>query len=184
MVPFLRHYTLFNVDQCEDIGLATPTLDQLPEPERDAQCEAFLKATGADIRHGGSQAFYKRRPLDWIQLPHAKAFKDMGAYYGTAFHELTHWTGAKSRCDRDLSTRFGSDAYAAEELVAELGSAFLCQRMAVDGTLQHPEYLGNWLAVLKGDKRAIFTASSKARQACEYLMGLAEKAEAGEAVAA
>ena len=87
--------------------------------------------------------------------------------------------------DRDLRGRFGSQSYAAEELVAELGAAFLCQEHGVDGQLQHPEYVANWLAVLKGDKRAIFTASSKARQAAEYLTEQTEPAaENAERVAA
>ncbi len=149
-------------------------MDDLPEPVRDAACDRFVTDTGAEIAHGGSVACYRRGPDD-IRLPHPKAFRDMGAYYSTAFHELTHWSGHKSRCDRDLSGRFGADAYAAEELVAELGSAFLCQRLSVDGTLQHPEYVGNWLEVLRIDKRAIFTASSKARTACEFMLARTEK---------
>ncbi len=180
-IPFLRHYHVFNVGQCDGLRLPGRTLDDLPEPVRDAQCEAFIAGTEADIGHGGSVACYRPGPDD-IRLPHPKAFKDAGAYYSTAFHELTHWSGHKSRCDRDLSGRFGADAYAAEELVAELGSAFLCQRLSVDGTLQHPEYVGNWLEVLRNDRRAIFTASSKARTACEFLIGAPEK-PAGEMAA-
>ena len=169
VVPMLRHYTVFNVDQCEGLELAGGTIDQLPEPDRDARCETFLGATGADIRHGGSRAFYSRRPLDYIQLPHAKAFEDIGAYYGTAFHELTHWTGDEDRSPRTKGKRFGDEDYAREELVAELGAAYLCQRFSVDGTLQHPEYIADWLQALRNDKRAIFQAASRARQACEYL---------------
>ncbi len=172
-IPMLRHFHVFNIQQCDGVELDSVTLDELPEPQRDAQCEAFIAGTGAVIRHGGSVACY-RPGADDIRLPHARAFVDAGAYYSTAFHELTHWTGPKSRCDRDLSGRFGADAYAVEELVAEMGSAFLCQRFAVDGALQHPEYVGNWLKVLKGDTRAVFTASSKARKAAEYLQELAE----------
>ncbi len=180
-IPFLRHYTVFGVEQCEGLRLKGKTLDDLPEPVRDAACDRFVTETGAEIRHGGSVACY-RAGSDAIDLPHPGAFRDMGAYYSTAFHELTHWSGHKSRCDRDLSGRFGADAYAAEELVAELGSAFLCQRFSVDGTLQHPEYLATWLKVLRSDKRAIFTASSKARTACEYMLEVPEK-QAGEIAA-
>jgi len=173
VVPMLRHYSVFNVDQCEGLELAGESIDELPEPERDARCETFLGATRADIRHGGSRAFYSRRPLDYIQLPHAKAFKDIGAYYGTAFHELTHWTGDEDRSPRAKGKRFGDEDYAREELVAELGSSYLCHRFAVDGTLQHPEYIADWLQTLRNDKRAIFQAASRARQACEYLYGVA-----------
>jgi len=90
-------------------------------------------------------------------------------YYATAFHELAHWTGAKSRLDRDLSGRFGNPDYALEELVAELGSAFLCARHGVTGHLQHAEYLGNWLAVLKADSGAIFKAASLAQKAANFV---------------
>jgi antirestriction protein ArdC len=84
---------------------------------------------------------------------------------------VTHWTGHTSRCDRKLDTRFGSEAYAAEELVAELGSAFLCAELGVQGKLQHPEYIGNWIKVLKNDKFALFTASKLAKQAVTFLKG-------------
>ena len=95
-------------------------------------------------------------------------------YYGTLLHELTHWTGHEKRCDRDLSGRFGADAYAAEELVAELGAAFLCSELGISQQPRpdHAQYVGHWLRVLKADKRAIFTAASKATQAAEYLNGL------------
>ncbi len=95
-------------------------------------------------------------------------------YYGTLLHELTHWTGHEKRCDRDLRNRFGSEAYAAEELIAELGAAFLCADVGVtpQPRLDHAQYVQSWLRVLKNDKRAIFTASSKAAQAADYLGGL------------
>ena len=172
-IPMLKHFYVFNVAQCD--GLELPegkTLDELPEPERDSACERYLAGTLADIRHGGNVACYKRAPLDLIQLPHAGAFKDMGAYYSTAFHELIHWTGADGRSERTKGKRFGDDDYAKEELVAELGSAFLCQRFNVDGALQHPEYLRTWLQALKGDKRFLFQAASKARQALEWVDAL------------
>ena len=83
-------------------------------------------------------------------------------------HELTHWTGHKSRLDRTFGARFGDNAYAFEELVAELGAAFLCSDCGIDGKLQHDSYIASWIKVLKGDKRAIFTASSAARKAADY----------------
>ena len=139
------------------------------------------RGVGAAIRHGGSQAFHKRKPLDFIQLPRPEAFKDRGAYYSTAFHELTHWTGEEGRCERVKGKRFGDARYAFEELVAELGSAFLCRRHDVDGTLQHPEYVGNWVRCLRDDQKAIFGAASKARQAVEYLNGFGDPAEGAAA---
>jgi antirestriction protein ArdC len=168
-VPFLRCYHVFNREQCE--GLPEPKaspLAALSEQERHQRAETFLAATGADLRHGGGRAFYS--PLgDYVQLPPFATFRSGAEYYGTGLHELTHWTGHASRCGRDFASRFGDDAYAAEELVAELGAAFLCAELGIDGRLQHPEYLASWLAVLRNDKRAVFTASSKAREAAEYL---------------
>ncbi len=166
--PMLRLYTVFNVAQCEELELAELSTDPLPEPERDGACERFVTGTGADVRYGRGQAFYDRIG-DFIGLPDRSAFKDAGALYATAFHELTHWTGSTDRLDRTKGKRFGDDAYAFEELVAELGSAFLCQRFQVDGTLQHTAYLANWRKALKGDSRFIFSAASYARKACEWM---------------
>jgi antirestriction protein ArdC len=181
-VPMARLYTVFNVDQCD--GLTLPKrfrLDPADSAEaadaeadliaRDTAIEEFLAATGAAIEHRGSRACYSP-DADRIRLPKLDAFNDSGAYYATALHELTHWTGHKSRCDRDFRGRFDSDAYAVEELVAEMGSAFLCARFAVEGKLQHPSYLAHWVKVLRADNGAIVTAASKARIACEYLYEL------------
>ena len=107
-------------------------------------------------------------------MPVRQAFKDQSAYYATVLHELTHWTGHRTRCSRDLSGRFGNEAYAIEELIAEMGSAFLCAHCRIDGRLQHEAYLQSWLQVLKSDKRAIFTASAKAQQAADFLLGSVE----------
>ena len=90
-----------------------------------------------------------------------------------AFHELSHWPGHKSRLDRDLKNRFGSRQYAAEELIAELGAAFLCAEFGFDGDVRSAGYIGNWIELLKADKRAFFTACSQASKAAEYLRGLA-----------
>jgi antirestriction protein ArdC len=169
VIPLLRAYTVFNVAQVDGLPerLNPPVLAQ-PAWEPQEAAERLLKGSGARIEHGGSMAFYS--PLDdRIQLPEPGAFKDRGSYYATALHELTHWTGHPSRLDRQLGRRFGEAAYAAEELVAEMGSAFLCASCRIDGKLQHPEYIGDWLKVLKNDKRAIFTASTKAQQAADYI---------------
>jgi len=174
VIPVLRSFAVFNVEQCDELDPARLARPAAPivEHERDAECERFIGGTGATIRHGGARVCYSP-DADLIQLPPLGTFKDAGAYYSTAFHELTHWTGRDGRAPRDLSGRFGSHKYAAEELVAELGSAFLCERFRVDGTLQHPGYLASWLACLRADNRAIFTAASKARIAAEYLLGAA-----------
>jgi antirestriction protein ArdC len=134
------------------------------------------------VKHGGERAFY--RPADdIIQMPERERFlgtetsTPTEAYYGTLLHELTHWTGAKKRCDREFGKRFGDQAYAMEELVAELGAAFLCADLGISVTPRqdHAAYIDNWLSVLKADKKAIFTAASKAAQASDYLAGLQDR---------
>ena len=134
--------------------------------------EAFVAATGANIVHGGSRACYVPR-TDNIHMPPRDMFFGTAtssaaeAYASTKLHELTHWTSAETRCNRQLGKRFGDDAYAMEELVAELGAAFLCADLGITDTprADHAQYLDNWLRVLKADKKAIFTAASKASQA-------------------
>jgi antirestriction protein ArdC len=141
--------------------------------------ETFVSRTGAQVAHGDSRAFY-RPSTDSIQLPPREAFigtatsSAAGSYYATLLHELTHWTSAEARCNRQLGKRFGSEAYAMEELVAELGAAFLCADLGVTPALRpdHASYIANWLSVLKADKKAIFTAASKAQQAANYLTSL------------
>ena len=167
----LRAYTVFNVDQCE--GLPETIVN--PEPvkprhndERDATIEEFIAATGADIREGRGEAYYSPAG-DFISVPAFEAFKSAAHFHSVRFHELGHWTGAKSRLDRDLKNRFGDRSYAAEELIAELCSAFLCAEFSIDGRLQHAEYINNWIALLKDDAKAFFTAASKAQKAADFL---------------
>ena len=109
--------------------------------------------SGATLRHGGSKAFF-RPDTDEIQLPPPAAFPAAARYYNVALHALTHWTAGERRCNRDLSGRFGDAAYAAEELVAEMGSAYLCARCGIDGELRHAAYPASWLKVLRTDKLA------------------------------
>lgn len=143
-----------------------------------------MKGTGATIYHGGNAAFYAPS-RDVVQLPPFEAFKDKESYYATALHELTHWTKAKGRLERDFSAkRFGDTGYAREELVAELGAAFLCADLGITPEIRedHAAYLGHWLSVLKEDKRAIFSAAAHAQRAADYLKGLQPDAQAAEEV--
>ena len=125
LVPMMREYTVFNVDQCEDlpesINTGKPTRARNPDA-RDELADAFLRSTGADIREGHGEAYYVPSQ-DFISMPGFDAFKGADHFYNVAFHELTHWSGHKSRLDRDLKNRFGSRNYAAEELIAKLGAA-------------------------------------------------------------
>ena len=168
-VPFLRSYALFNAEQCEDLAPLTKA-EQLPNELRYQQVETLFSKHAVDVRHGGDKAFFVPS-LDFIQMPRLEAFESEEHYWGTKLHELTHWTGHKVRLDRELTGRFGSEAYAAEELVAEMGSAFLCAQVGIEGRLRHPEYIGHWLNVLKNDKRAVFKASSLAQAAADFVLG-------------
>jgi antirestriction protein ArdC len=175
LIPMLREYTVFNVDQCENlpdnIRAGKPMRVRNPD-KRDALADEFLRSTGADIREGHGEAYYVPSH-DFISMWAFAAFKGADNFYNVAFHELTHWTGHKSRLDRDFKSRFGSRDYAAEELVAELGAAFLCAEFGFDGDLRHAGYIASWIDLLRADKRAFFTACSKASKAADYLRGLA-----------
>ena len=152
--------------------LPTPAAP-LPSVGRIEQAEHFFAATGATTRHGGDRAFYAPA-ADRVQLPPRESFKDPEAYCATLAHELTHWTGHPTRLARDLGQRFGRDAYAAEELIAELGAASLCAGLDItpDVREHHAACLAHWLKVLKADSRAIFTAAAHAQRAADYLHGL------------
>lgn len=172
---FTRGYSVFNAAQVDGY---TPKVDESrPMPERIAQADAFFSSIGADLRHGGNQAFYSPAS-DHIQMPPFPAFRDGVAYYSTLAHEHTHWTASAGRCNRELGKRFGDHAYAAEELIAELGAAFTCAHLGLstEPRSDHAAYLVSWVRVLKADKRAIFTAASKAQQACDWMVQRAGKA--------
>jgi antirestriction protein ArdC len=167
-----RATPVFNADQIDGYG---PAVDAAAI-EPNAAVHAIVVATGAVIRHGGDRACYVPA-TDEIKMPSRASFTGSAtsgseqAYHATLLHELTHWTAPAHRCGRDLTGRFGSDAYAMEELVAELGSAFLCAELGIspEPRQDHAQYLAHWLAVLKADKRAIFTAASKASEAVTFL---------------
>ena len=168
---FARGYSVFNAEQVD--GYQDEPPPPRPEIERIEHAERFFSALGADVRHGGARAFY-RPASDHIQMPPFEAFRDAVAYYATRGHETIHWTGAKQRLDRDMSGRFGSEPYAGEELVAELGAAFLCADLSLENEPRpdHAAYVASWLKALRDDNRAIFSAAAKAQQAIDYLQCL------------
>jgi antirestriction protein ArdC len=177
VIPMMREYTVFNVDQCEGLParvMTAGTVKVRNPDERDATIDEFLACSGASIREGFGEAYY-RPSDDCISMPAFATFKSAAHFYGTTFHELGHWTGHKSRLDRfqAMAARFGDAAYAAEELVAELCAAFLCAEFNLDGDLRHAGYIASWIGLLKADKRAFFTAASKAQAAADHLRGLA-----------
>lgn len=176
-IPFLKSYTVFNVDQIDGLPEVYQPAPAAPIPttlvERIEHAEVFFGNLQATIKHGGNRAYYSPAG-DFIQLPKAEQFEDIEAYYATEGHEVIHWTGHKSRLGREFGGRFGNEAYAAEELVAELGAAFLCARLGLNAEPRedHAAYLASWLKVLKGDKRFIVTAASAATKAVEFCYGL------------
>lgn len=170
LIPLLRSFTVFNVDQIEDLPPAlAPRPVARPVWESMDAAEQLLQASGATFRHGGSRAFYAP-DADIIQMPPRQAFRSAPDYYATALHELTHWTGHPSRCDRPLGRRNGIEAYAFEELVAEMGAAFLASHCRLPGRLQHDSYIASWLQALRNDKRLIFSAASLAQKAADFLL--------------
>lgn len=168
-VPFLKGREVFNVEQTANLPEALTRLSEpKPLPEAIEAVDGFLRAVGAKVLHGGNRAFYSSH-FDLITLPEPATFRSAPDYYATSLHEHAHWTGHKSRLNRDLSGRFGDEAYAAEELVAELGAAYLSAALSLPGQLQHAEYIGSWISLLQHDTRAIFTAASKATDAANFL---------------
>ena len=163
-----RAYHVFNAAQVD--GYEIPAIPYLPETERIERSEQFFSGLGADIREGGSRAFYSPAE-DYIQMPPFAVFKKADFRYSVLAHEVTHWTGAATRLNRNLAPRFQKDAYAAEELIAELGSAFVCAELEleIEPRRDHAPYIQSWLNVLRNDRRAIFTAATKAQQAVDWL---------------
>lgn len=166
--PFvLKMATVFNADQVD--GFHPEHVAPAAEQRQD-MAEQVIKNSKARILWGGEKAYYLPT-RDEIHLPHPEEFVSAEAYYCVAFHELVHWTGHASRCARDLSGRFGTSAYAMEELVAELGAAFLSAELGVSPQprTDHAQYIGSWLEVLSSEPKAIFSAASTANEACRYL---------------
>lgn len=166
-IPMARSFTVFNEDQIDGLELEpmTAPIEQLDE------AEALIAASGAQITHGGDQAFYCDSE-DRIQVPARQAFKTMPGYYATVLHELVHWTGQASRCNRDMSSEQRS--YAFEELVAELGTAMLCAKFGIgDATVEgHAQYIAHWIELLKDDKGAFMRAAAAAQRAIDWLEGV------------
>lgn len=168
----LKYYYVFNSSQIEDIDFSKwikPIEDKKQFNELN-HVEDFIAAQKAVINFGGDRAYYSP-DFDSITLPNKEDFKSVADYYATALHELAHWTGHKSRLDRfKTNSRFGTESYAFEELVAELSSAMLCNHNKVDGELQHASYIDSWLKVLKDDNNAIFKASALAQKVLDFTL--------------
>jgi antirestriction protein ArdC len=172
-IPFLKSYTVFNISQCDGLTIDADQARRRANLEgRDVLADDFMHATGAVINHGESRAYF-RPSTDSIMLPNFETFTGAGAYYATAFHELGHWTGAERRLKRNYGKRFGDKAYSAEELTAELTSAFLCAEFGFESQGADAAYISQWIAFLSDHDGAILTAASHASKAVEYMRALA-----------
>jgi antirestriction protein ArdC len=184
-IPFMKGYTVFNTEQIE--GLPEHYYPK-PAPrsgtvQRIERAETFFSACGAYVVHGGNRACYVPS-TDAVHMPRIDFFRDSESFYATLGHECCHWTRHPSRLDRDFGRkRFGDEGYAMEELVAELGSAFLSADLELTPEVRedHAAYIASWIKVLRDDKRAIFTAASHAQRAADYLHGLQPSAQADAA---
>lgn len=170
-IPFLKRFTVFNTDQCDELPDEIATV--APPPPRgmiEPQVEALIKATGIDFRIGGNRAFYIPSG-DYVQVPPPAAYFEPINWHRTALHELGHASGHHSRLNRDLSGAHGSKKYAFEELIAELCAAFSCASLGVAPTVRHADYIGSWLEVLREDNHAIVRAASQASKAADFILG-------------
>lgn len=175
-IPFMKGYTVFNVDQIEGLPEAFYAVPQpiLDTVARDAAADTFFAATGADIRHGGTRAYYAVEP-DYVQMPPFETFQDPESYYATLGHEITHWTRHPDRLDRGFGRkRWGDEGYAQEELVAELGAAFLAADLGLspEPRPEHAAYIDHWLRGLRNDTRYIFQAAAHAQRGVDFLHAL------------
>ena len=176
-IPYMKGHTVFNVEQIEGLpeiyyAKAVPTRDPVARIDH---AEAFFANLGATIRHGGNRAYYAQE-LDYVQMPQFEAFRDAESYYSTLAHELTHWTKHPQRLNRDFGRKiWGDEGYSREELVAEVGSAFLCADLELhqEPREENAAYIATWLEVLKNDNRAIFGAAAHAQRAADYLNQIA-----------
>jgi antirestriction protein ArdC len=188
-IPFLKGYTVFNAEQCEGLPAhyqARAEAPALPVTARLAHADRFFSQTGATIRHGGTRAYYAEGS-DHVQMPPFETFRDAESHAATLAHELIHWTKHPTRLARDFGrVRFGDEGYAKEELVAELGSAFLAADLGLTPDVQpdHAAYIGTWLKALKDDRKLIFMAASHAQRAADYLHSLQPGQVAGSKKAA
>ncbi len=182
-IPMLKTYSVFHASQVDGIPpYKVPNIEEAPW-QRPQAADVILKNSGAVVRIGGGRAFYSPT-TDHIQMPPENAFHGPAEWAATGLHELSHWTGHKSRLNRDLSGRFGSATYAQEELRAELASVFIGATLGIPADIpQHASYIESWIKKLKDDKREIFRAAADAQKIADFALSfhpdyaLAMKAE-------
>jgi antirestriction protein ArdC len=171
-IPFLRSYTVFNIDQCEGLPPEMrATRGDIAEAAIEPDVKAIIAASGVPFRIGGDAAYYAPSG-DYVVVPTPEAFHAPIDWHRTALHELGHATGHPTRLNRDMTGGFGSEAYAREELVAEMCAAFCCATLGIQPTVRHADYLASWLDVVKSDNRAIIKAASQASKAADWILAL------------
>lgn len=179
---FIKQYWVFNVSQCENLDIPEP--EPIPEPDWNPEPSVLAIVDRLELAdgltHAGDQAYY-RPSTDAIVMPPMAAFNSAANYHATLLHECVHATGHEKRLKRLTPSRFGSEEYAYEELVAELGAAMLCAHTGIDGDLRHAGYIESWLKALRNDKKFILSAAGKAQAAMDYLT---KQAQAEETLAA
>jgi len=170
-IRVLKHYAVFHASQIDGVpAYKAPSVDEAPWTRPEAS-EIILRNSGAVIRIGGDRAFYSPS-TDHIQLPPDCAFNGPGEYAAVSLHELAHWTGHESRLNRNLQVRYGSAAYAMEELRAELASAFVANEIGIPTDIpHHASYIASWIKALKDDKREIFRAAADAQRIASMELG-------------
>ncbi len=166
---YLDAKPVFNLDQIDGLDHLRPSFEKHDWTPIES-AESLIMKSGAQIGYGGDRAFYNRS-LDKIQLPDRERFEKPDDFYATALHELSHWTGHESRLNREFGKRFGDEAYACEELVAEISCAITLAQIGLGGEVQHASYLQSWLGVLKKSPQFILTAASAASKASDLLLG-------------
>jgi antirestriction protein ArdC len=174
-IPMLKHYTVFNAEQCENyVAEPVEIVEEIDSTERCIQADEFFKKTGANVRYILQNRAYYCMIDDEVRLPKLKGFINAERYYSTLGHEIVHWTGHSSRLNRLKMTNFGSPEYAQEELVAELGAAFLCAQLGINNEprADHATYLNSWMKALRNDKKCFVKACSQATKSLDFLNGL------------
>ena len=176
---FFTAYPVFNASQIQDYVIEKKTEEvKVSKVDILKNVEKYVANTEAKIIYGGHRAFYSPN-VDKITLPKVEDFHDTESYYGTLLHELIHWTGSDKRLKRDFSGRFGDNAYAIEELVAESGSAILSALLGISPTVRsdHAKYINGWIEQLENKPEQVLKAITKSTQAIDFLDGLQKKGE-------
>ncbi len=179
-IPKLRYYRVFNAPDIEGIEFDYPEPVQLKPNEKYTNCEHLIYSTNATIKHIDTNQPYYNFVKDFINMPVIGSFDNSDFYYATLFHELGHWTGAKSRLNRELPNKYADEKYSKEELIAEMTSAFLCAEMGIDNNdlaNNSAAYLQGWINALKGDSKLIITAASAAQKAFNFIISKYETEE-------